>query len=67
MIVTPSLQKQAADAVVFANGAAARHVKSAEKRKRAQLLVARALVHELRKDGHHIERWVDRALQGRGE
>lgn len=64
---TPSIAKQAADALIYAKGAKARHAKSADKFKTAQLLVARALVHELRKDGHHIERWVDRALQGRGK
>jgi hypothetical protein len=64
MTLTPSLAKQAEDALIYAKGAKARHAKSADKFKTAQLLVARALKEENRKNGKHYERWVDRALQG---
>ncbi len=61
---TPPLAVQAQRAVTYANGAAARHVKSSDKRKTAINLVALALIYELRKSGHHVSRKIEQALRG---
>lgn len=63
--MTPTLSISAKRAVIYANGARARHAASRHKARKAQLLVALVLIQEIRSKGGHVSRRTEQALRGK--
>lgn len=58
-----TLSTQAARAVTYANAAASRHRASKQMRRKAQKLVALAMIYELRREGKRVARKTERAIR----
>ncbi len=59
-----TLSTQAASAVIHANAAASRRRASKQMRRKAQKLVALAMIYELRREGKRVARKTEQFLRG---